>query len=105
MRCASSQDGDTWQINHKQSAFAAASGKAAFDSRYVSTPCVVRHGEHYFLYYSARDWDEYYINATGKRRRDYASPYAHIGVATMPADALAYQAGNRVDLAGLLTYD
>jgi len=87
--CASSEDGDTWHVNHTRSAFAAAPGKTAFDSRYVSTPCVVRHEDRYLLYYSARDWNEYYVDATGKRRRDYASPYAHIGVATMPVEALA----------------
>ena len=81
--CASSKDGDTWDVDHSRSAFPAAAGDTAFDSRYTSTPCVLRHGDRYFLYYSARDWQEHYIDGNGKRQHDAGSPYAHIGVATL----------------------
>ena len=79
--CATSKDGTRWQIDHEHAAFAAAAGKTAFDSRYTSTPCVLRLKNRFLLYYSARDWKTGYIDARGRKRTDKASPYAHIGVA------------------------
>ena len=80
-RLHTSKDGTRWKIDHKHAAFAAAAGKTAFDSRYTSTPCVLRLKNRYLLYYSARDWKTEYIDAQGRKRTDKASPYAHIGVA------------------------
>ncbi|MCH7727647.1 MAG: hypothetical protein IH991_14365, partial [Planctomycetes bacterium] len=51
--CANSTDGTRWQVNHDQPAFPAAEGKTRFDSRYTSTPCIVRQPDRYLLYYSA----------------------------------------------------
>ena len=82
--CSTSKDGTSWTVNHEQPAFPAAPGKTAFDSRYTSTPCVVRLKDRYLLYYSARDWQTEYIDGRGRKRRDGSSPYAHIGVAVIP---------------------
>ena len=81
--CATSTDGTHRKTNHEEPAFAAAAGKSAFDSRYTSTPCVLRIKDRFLMYYSARDWKTEYIDGQGRRRRDGASPYAHIGVATI----------------------
>jgi predicted GH43/DUF377 family glycosyl hydrolase len=82
--CATSQDGTHWQTDHEHAAFAAAAGKKAFDSRYTSTPCVLKQDNRYLLFYSARDWKTEYIDAQGRKRIDKSSPYAHIGVAEIP---------------------
>lgn len=81
--CANSSDGTDWKVDHENSAFSATKGKTAFDSRYTSTPCVVRLKDRFLMYYSARDWKTEYIDSQGRRRRDGSSPYAHIGVATL----------------------
>jgi predicted GH43/DUF377 family glycosyl hydrolase len=80
---ATSADGTAWQTDHKRAAFAAREGKTAFDSRYTSTPCVLREKNRLLMYYSARDWNREYIDSTGKKRKDGSSPYSHIGVATL----------------------
>ena len=81
--CAKSKNGSAWEINHDQAAFPARTGKAAFDSRYTSTPCIVTMPDRYLLYYSARDWITNYVDGKGVKHRDGASPYAHIGVAVI----------------------
>ena len=80
---ATSNDGSNWDLADTRAAFPAREGKAAFDSRYTSTPCVLEHEGKLFLYYSARDWNREYIGRDGKKHRDGASPYSHIGVATL----------------------
>ncbi|MFT5492144.1 MAG: hypothetical protein ACI8V5_002517 [Limisphaerales bacterium] len=81
--CATSEDGSTWKTDHKNPAFPAAPGKERFDSRYTSTPCVVKMPDRWLLYYSARDWNRKYIGADGVKRRDGSSPYSHVGVAVI----------------------
>lgn len=81
--CAKSSDGTNWNVDHTQPAFAARVGKVGFDSKYTSTPCIVRHKGRLLMYYSARDWQIDYIDGDGKRRRDGAGVYAHIGVAEL----------------------
>ncbi len=81
--CATSSDGTNWKTHHDKPAFAAAAGRTAFDSRYTSTPCVVKLDDRYLLYYSARDWKTDYIDSEGRKRRDNSSPYSHVGVATI----------------------
>jgi predicted GH43/DUF377 family glycosyl hydrolase len=81
--CAKSTDGTNWQVDHTKPAFPAAAGDKRFDSRYTSTPCIVRVENRLLLYYSARDWQREYVDATGKKRRDGASVYANIGVAEL----------------------
>jgi len=82
--CATSKDGKTWEANHEEAAFAARTGKTAFDSRYTSIPRVVSAQDRWLLYYSARDWQTDYIDSEGRKRRDNSSPYSHIGVAVIP---------------------
>lgn len=43
--CTKSSDGTNWKIDHEHPAFPAAQGKTRFDSKYTSTPCIVRAGE------------------------------------------------------------
>ncbi len=81
--CARSNDGSTWETDHSWPAFPRASDRERFDSRYTSTPCVVRHGDRLLLYYSARDWQREYVDAEGRKRRDGSSVYAGIGVAEL----------------------
>ena len=81
---AASRDGSAWSVDHDRAAFTSRDGKTAFDSRYVSTPCVLELENRYLIYYSARDWITEYIDGEGKTRRDGASPYSHIGVAELP---------------------
>lgn len=81
--CAKSADGTKWEVDHTRPAFPAAKGKERFDSRYTSTPCIVRVGDRLLMYYSARDWQREYIDAEGRTRRDGASVYAGIGVAEL----------------------
>ena len=81
--CATSPDGTNWKVDHEHPAFSAAPGKTAFDSRYTSTPCLLRRKDRLLMYYSARDWNTRDIDSQGRKRRDGASPYAHIGVATL----------------------
>lgn len=81
--CAKSADGTTWAVDHQRPAFPASEGKDRFDSRYTSTPCIVELPDRLLLYYSARDWQTEYIDAEGRKRRDGASVYAHIGVAEL----------------------
>ena len=82
--CSTSKDGTRWDPQQKQPAFPARKDRAAFDGRYTSTPCVVRRPDRYLLYYSARDWKTTYIDGKGRRRKDNAGVYAHIGVAAIP---------------------
>ena len=82
--CATSNDGTHWNVDHQRPAFPAAAGKQRFDSRYTSTPCIVRVKDRLLLYYSARDWQTEYIDSTGRKRRDGAGVYSHIGVAELP---------------------
>jgi len=82
--CAKSGDGTKWSVDHEHPAFPASEGKELFDSRYTSTPCIVRLPDRLLLYYSARDWQTDYIDAEGRKRRDGAGVYAHIGVAELP---------------------
>jgi hypothetical protein len=81
--CAHSRDGTTWKTDHSQPAFPAAADRDRFDGRYTSTPCVVRMSDRLMLYYSARDWRNDYIDSAGRRRRDGAGVYSHIGLGTM----------------------
>ena len=81
--CATSKDGTNWDVDHKRPAFPAAKGKQRFDSRYTSTPCIVRLKNRLLLYYSARDWQTEYIDGSGQKRRDGAGVYSHIGVAEL----------------------
>jgi hypothetical protein len=81
--CAASKDGTDWSVDHSRPAFPAAEGKQRFDSRYTSTPCIVRLQDRLLLYYSARDWQTEYIDGSGKKRRDGAGVYSHIGVAEL----------------------
>jgi predicted GH43/DUF377 family glycosyl hydrolase len=87
--CAKSADGTNWDVDHTKTAFPAAPGEKLFDSRYTSTPSIVRVGNRLFMYYSARDWEREYTDSTGKKRRDGASVYANIGVAILNLDAKA----------------
>ena len=80
---AQSNDGTKWQVDHTQPAFPAADDKSRFDGRYTSTPCIVRVGSRYLLYYSARDWQNEYIDGQGRKRRDGSGVYSHIGVAEL----------------------
>ena len=82
--CARSTDGTRWEVDHDQPAFPARAGKKAFDSRYTSTPSLVRTKDRLLLYYSARDWVTEYIDSEGRKRRDGAGIYSHIGVAELP---------------------
>ena len=81
--CAKSNDGTKWSVDHEHPAFPAASGKELFDSRYTSTPCVVQLPDRLLLYYSARDWQTDYVDSAGRKQRDGAGVYAHIGVAEL----------------------
>lgn len=81
--CAKSADGERWDVDHTRPAFAAREGKTAFDSKYTSTPCIVRVKDRLLLYYSARDWQLEYVDADGRKRRDGAGVYSHIGVAEL----------------------
>ena len=81
--CAQSKDGTNWHVDHTQPAFPVAEGNQRFDSRYASTPCIVRVDNRLLMYYSARDWQREYIDAEGRTRRDGASVYAGIGVAEL----------------------
>lgn len=81
--CAKSTDGTRWSVDHRRPAFPARKGKTAFDSRYTSTPCLVRSKDRLLLYYSSRDWVTEFIDSHGKKRRDGAGIYAHIGVAEL----------------------
>ena len=79
-----STDGSKWNVDHEHAAFPARKIKTAFDGRYTSTPCVVRMPDRYLLYYSARDWKATYTDSLGRKRKDGAGIYAHIGVAVLP---------------------
>jgi predicted GH43/DUF377 family glycosyl hydrolase len=81
--CAKSDDGTHWDVDHTRPAFAAREGKVGFDSKYTSTPCIVRVKDRLLMYYSARDWQTEYVDGEGKKRRDGAGVYAHIGVAEL----------------------
>ena len=80
---SSSTDGSRWSMNHSDPAFPARSGQHFFDGRYTSTPCIVRLPDRDLLYYSARDMKTTYIDGQGRRQKDGAGVYAHIGVAVM----------------------
>ena len=81
--CATSADGTQWNTNHHRPAFPAAADRERFDGRYTSTPCIVRVGPRWLLYYSARDWQNEYVDAQGRKRRDGSGVYADIGVAEL----------------------
>lgn len=83
---ATSADGLNWKVNHEQAAFPAAADKTRFDARYTSTPCVVRAKQRYFMFYSARDWQNEFVDGKGQKRRDGAGVYSHIGVAELTSD-------------------
>ncbi|MHC4875187.1 MAG: glycoside hydrolase family protein [Planctomycetota bacterium] len=80
---ATSRDGLDWNVNHDQPVFPAAEDRSRFDARYTSTPCVVRTGHRYLLFYSARDWQNDFVDSQGRKRRDGAGVYSHIGVAEL----------------------
>ncbi|MBM79401.1 MAG: hypothetical protein CMJ78_02250 [Planctomycetaceae bacterium] len=80
---ARSDNGHDWRTDHDRPAFPAAEDKKRFDGRYTSTPCIVKIGERYLLYYSARDWQNGYIDSQGRKRRDGSGVYSHIGVAEL----------------------
>ncbi len=82
--CDESPDGSTWTTHHQKAAFAASRDVKLFDGRYTSTPCVLVEKDRYLLYYSARDLSNDYIGGDGKKRRDGAGVYQHIGVAVIP---------------------
>lgn len=81
---AVSRDGQVWKVDHQRPAFPARPVKGYFDSRYTSTPCVVRRPDRDLLYYSARDLKDAYVDGQGRKRKDGAGVYAHIGVALLP---------------------
>lgn len=81
--CAKSSDGTDWNVDHTKPAFPASTDRERFDSRYTSTPCIVRRKDRLLMYYSARDWQREYVDAEGRKRRDGASVYAGIGVAEL----------------------
>ncbi len=86
--CARSSDGSRWRVDHTKPAFAATGDKTDFDGRYTSTPCVVELPDRYLLYYSARDWQNEYIDGEGRKRKDGSGVYAHIGVAVITKAAI-----------------
>lgn len=83
---ATSNDGSKWHIDHERPAFPARSATGFFDSRYTSTPCIVKLPDRYLLYYSARDMKTTFVDPQGKVGKDGAGIYAHIGVATLEID-------------------
>lgn len=85
--CSTSEDGEQWVHHHDAPAFAATRDRNDFDGLLVSTPRVVDDGDRYLLYYSARDWDNLYVDRDGNVRSSGVfdkSPYRHIGVAETP---------------------
>lgn len=82
--CAESTDGSKWITQHERPAFPASRDKTRFDGRYTSTPCVIEEADRYLMYYSARDWKSDYVTPDGKKGRDGAGVYAHVGVAVCP---------------------
>lgn len=78
---ATSADATTWQSDHDHIAFPSTKDKARFDGRYTSTPCVLSLPDRLLLYYSARDWNNDYIDNQGQQRTDKDGIYAHIGLA------------------------
>lgn len=86
---ATSHDGLDWAVNHTRPAFPAAVDRSRFDARYTSTPCVVRVGQRRLLFYSARDWQNEFTDSKGRKRRDGAGVYSHIGVAEMKTERTA----------------
>lgn len=80
---ATSRDGLDWSVNHNKAAFPAAADRNRFDARYTSTPCVVRIGQRHLLFYSARDRQNGFTDSKGRKRRDGAGVYSHIGVAEL----------------------
>lgn len=83
---AVSDDGRNWTVSHNRPAFPAAADRSRFDARYTSTPCVVRTGKRCLLYYSARDWQNEFVDSQGRKRRDGAGVYSHIGVAELTTE-------------------
>lgn len=81
--CAKSTDGTHWEVDHSKPAFPASEGKTLFDSKYTSTPSIVQMPGRLLMYYSARDWKTEYIDGQGRKRRDGAGVYSHIGVAEL----------------------
>ena len=81
---ATSDDGSQWRVHHDEPAFPAAADRERFDGRYTSTPCIVIRPDRYLLFYSARDWNNEYVDAEGRTRRDGAGVYADIGMAELP---------------------
>jgi hypothetical protein len=79
--CSTSEDGFSWTHHHEEPAFPASRDPNDFDGRYTSTPCVVKDGERWLLYYSARDWGNLYATADGRIGADGSGVYRHIGVA------------------------
>ena len=82
--CATSSDGTNWDTDHSRVAFPASHRKDRFDGRYTSTPSVLSLEDRYLMYYSARDWQNEYIDNKGRTRTDSAGVYGHIGVAVLP---------------------
>ncbi len=82
--CDESSDGSTWTTHHMTAAFPASRDPKRFDSRYTSTPCLIVEKDRFLLYYSARDRSDEYTGGDGKKHRDGAGVYHHIGVAVCP---------------------
>jgi len=79
--CSTSTDGLNWTHHYDEAALPATRDPATFDSRYISTPCVLDDGDRYLMYYSARDSGQLYATGDGKLQSDRAAIYRHIGVA------------------------
>ncbi len=79
--CSTSPDGRTWTHHHDKPSFPASHDPNRFDGRYTSTPCVLEEPDRYLLYYSARDWGNFYGAGDGSVQFDADGIYRHIGLA------------------------
>ena len=78
---ATSDDGTKWITHHDEPFFAASGDVKRFDGRYTSTPCIVKDGEKYLLYYSGRPLQNEYRLPDGSLATDGCGVYCGIGVA------------------------
>lgn len=79
--CSTSTDGVNWTHHYDKAALPATRDPATFDSRYISTPCILDDGDRFLMYYSARDSGQLYGAGDGTIQSDTAGIYRHIGVA------------------------
>jgi len=78
---ATSDDGTEWITHHEEPFFAASGDVDRFDGRYTSTPCMIKDGDRYLLYYSGRPMQNEYRLPDGSLASDSAGVYCGIGVA------------------------